>query len=71
MAGAAVPSIASDAVGGAVHELSSYLVKKIAGGSDKVLFQGSARLAEGTVTIEGAGSEGVFQLRLTVSNEAP
>ena len=71
VAGAAVPSIASDAVGGAVHELSSYLVKKIAGGSDKVLFQGSARLAEGTVTIEGAGSEGVFQLRLTVSNEAP
>lgn len=60
-----------EVAGAAVHELSSYLVKKIAGGSDKVLFQGSARLAEGTVTIEGAGSEGVFQLRLTVSNEAP
>jgi len=71
VAGAAVPSIASDAVGGAVDELSSYLVKKMAGGSDKVLFQGSARLVEGTVTIEGAGTEGVFHLRLTVSTEAP
>jgi len=41
VAGAAVPSIASDAVGGAVHELSSYLVKKI--GADPTRCSSGAR----------------------------
>ncbi len=66
-----LPEAASEAVGGTVDEVSSYLVKKLSGGSDRVLFQGSASLEDGSFTIEGGGKDGVYHLRLTVADEAP
>ena len=66
-----LPEAASEAVGGTVDELSSYLVKKLSGGSDRVLFQGSASLEDGGFTIEGGGKDGVYHLSLTVADEAP
>ncbi len=66
-----LPEAASEAVGDTVDELSSYLVKKLSGGSDRVLFQGSASLENGSCMIEGGGKDGVYRLRLTVADEAP
>lgn len=76
-ASAAVPDALSDATGGSIDEISSYLVKKLSGGTDKVLFQKSdSPDAQGRVTISGLGTngrgdKGPYQLVLTFAPESP
>lgn len=73
----ALPEAFSDATGGSIDEISSYLVKKLSGGSDKVLFQKSdAPDAQGRVTISGVGTngrgeKGPYELVLTFAPESP
>lgn len=55
---AAVPSAVGKVTGDAADELTSYLVKKLAGGNDKVLFQGSAGPKGKDITISGSGTDG-------------
>ncbi len=56
---AAVPEPLDDATGDASEEISSYIIKKVVGGDDTVLFQGSARPdQDGMIAIEGMGSDG-------------
>ena len=68
--GNVVPDPISEPVGGAVDEVSSYLVKKIAGGGDKVLFQGSARPEGNTIRIDGLGKRGRYVLSLALVPES-
>lgn len=46
------------ATGDAVDEIGSYLAKKLAGGADGVLFQGSARPTGDRIVISGPGTNG-------------
>lgn len=56
-----------ESLGGAVDDLQSFLLKKIAGG-DAVLFRGSTRLGELTggetksLTIHGRGTKGIYMI---------
>lgn len=81
-ASAAVPDRLSDVSGDALDEISSYLVKKLTGGKDTVLFQGSARPdAEGVIRIggdvgsgarpgsNGRGNTGSYVVELRVTEE--
>ncbi len=76
-ASAAVPDALSDATGGSIDEISSYLVKKLSGGSDKVLFQKSdSPDTQGVVTISGMGTNGrggtgPYELVLAFARESP
>ena len=68
------PDNFDEPVGGVFDEISSYVVKKIAGGGDKVLFQGSGRPPNEngkTIQIEGKGSQGDYNLSLSISTEKP
>ncbi|MFQ5690711.1 MAG: hypothetical protein ACE5HQ_10615 [Gemmatimonadota bacterium] len=66
-----LPDALSGSAGDAIDEVSSYLVKKMAGGGDKVLFQGSARPERGSVEIRGQGTDGTYTIRLEVVEEVP
>ena len=67
-----VPDKFDEPVGGTFDEVSSYVVKKLAGGGDKVLFQGSGKLnKENAITIKGIGSSGQYFLELCLDEEEP
>lgn len=54
-----LPDGARDSAGDALDEIHSYIVKKVTGGGDKVLFQGSAAPdSEGRIVIRGSGTDG-------------
>jgi hypothetical protein len=55
----ALPVGAKDTAGDSIDEIQSFLVKKVTGGSDKVLFQGSGKPdAKGVVRITRPGTDG-------------
>ena len=67
----AIPRDFSGATGDAFDELGSFLSKKLAGGGDHVLFQGSARPDNGQILISGPGTNGrkgrgIYTLELSV-----
>lgn len=70
------PVGAKDAAGDSIDEIHSYLVKKLTGGGDKVLFQGSGGPdASGRIRIGRAGTtgdgSGRYEIELSVTEWTP
>ncbi len=66
----ALPGV-SDSLGSAVDDLESWLIKKLSGGGDKILFRGSKTLkgnGNPSYVIQGNGSRGEYKITFKVES---
>ncbi|HEY3159162.1 MAG TPA: hypothetical protein VGJ78_09415 [Vicinamibacterales bacterium] len=75
--GGPVGAFVKNSLGDASEDVEAYLLKKLAGGGDKVLFKGSARLHTPTAPsafvqrIAGQGTSGKYSLEVTLEQVTP
>ena len=75
--GGSIGALVNNSLGDASEDVEAYLLKKLAGGGDKVLFKGSARLHTPTAPsafvqrIAGQGTSGKYSLEVTLEQVTP